>query len=119
MNLFIHKKYSGSFRSLYRVFKRTEASLTMPGFIVLACCGQCLMQAQHVMHFSVSIALLFSGSMAPTGHPSAQIPHWTHASLTAIKSTFQNGRTFPVRMARLLPVRMAAGDFYCRNPVGG
>ena len=89
-----HKKYSGSFRSLYKVYKRNEASLTMPGFIVLACFGQCLMQAQHVMQFSVSIALLFSGSMAPTGHPSAQVPHWTHASLTAIKSTFQKAVPF-------------------------
>jgi hypothetical protein len=48
------------------------------------------MQAQQVMQFSVSMALLFSGSMEPAGHPSAQIPHWIHASETAIKSTFQN-----------------------------
>jgi hypothetical protein len=48
------------------------------------------MQAQHVMQFSVPIALLFFASIAPTGHPSAQIPHWIHASETAIKSTFQN-----------------------------
>jgi hypothetical protein len=89
-----HKKYSGSFRSLYKVYKRNEASLTIPGFIVLAWLGQCLMQAQHVMQCSVSMALLLSGSIAPAGHPSAQIPHWIHASETAIKSTFQNTVSF-------------------------
>lgn len=87
----IHTKNSGSFRSRYSVNNRSDASLTIPGFIVLACRGQCRMQAQHVMQVSVAIALLFSGSMAPTGHLSAQIPHWMQASLTAIKSTFQNG----------------------------
>jgi hypothetical protein len=90
-----HKKNSGSIRSLYKVFRRSEASRTRPGFIVLAWLGQFLMQAQHVMHCSVSIALLFPGSIAPTGHPSEQIPHPVHASLTAIKSTFQN--TVPLR----------------------
>jgi hypothetical protein len=82
-------KNSGSFRSLNNVLTRNEASLTRPGFIVLAWLGQFLIQAQQVMQCSVSIVLLSSGSMAPTGHPSAQIPHWVHASLTAMKSTFQ------------------------------
>jgi hypothetical protein len=49
------------------------------------------MQAQQVMQRSVSIALLSSGSIAPTGHPSAQRPHRVQESPTAIKSTFQKG----------------------------
>jgi hypothetical protein len=88
--LFFHKKNPGSFRSLYSLFSRIAASLTGPGFIVLAFWGQFLMQAQHVMHFSLSIKLLFSESIAPTGHPSAQVPHCVHSLLIAIKSTLHS-----------------------------
>lgn len=64
--------------------------MTGPGFIVLACVGQRLMQAQHVMHLSASAEYPSSGSMAPVGHPSAQVPHRIHPSPTSIKSTVQS-----------------------------
>jgi hypothetical protein len=43
-----YRKHSGSFRSQYRVCSLMDTSLTRLGFIVLACSGQSLIQAQQV-----------------------------------------------------------------------
>lgn len=84
-----YKKNTGSFRSLKFSLTLMAASLTRLGFIVFAFGGQHLMQAQHRMHFSLSIKVLFAESMAPTGHASIQAPQCEHLSLVAIKSTIQ------------------------------
>ena len=99
-----HKKNSGSFRSLYKVFNRNEASLTRPGFIVLACLGQCLMQAQHVMHFSVSINLTVFRIDRTDRTSLCTDPALDTLIADRNKINIPEYRISPVGMTRLLPV---------------